>query len=370
MISLRIVKGIMIKELLQLKRERLTFGIVVLAPIVLLLLFGYAINNDPKNMPAAVIGGNQSEFTRSFVVALENSDYYNIDYSIQTEAAARNALQSGKAQFVFTIPVDFTEKLMRGEHPKILMEVDATDPTAVAHAAAAIPGIIQSALSKDLPAYGQKSPYDIIVHSKYNPEKITRYNIVPGLIGVILTITLVMMTGLSMTRERERGTMENLLVMPVKPLEVILGKLAPYVIIGMLQSALILTVAYFLFRIPFEGHLSTAVLAILLFEMAVLAVGITISSAAKSQLQAMQMTIFFFLPNILLSGFMFPFKGMPAWAQTLGGVLPLTYFNRMIRGVLLKGSTAAEIWPHIWPLLVFITVVMLIAVRAYRKTLD
>ncbi len=367
--SLARLRGILIKELLQLGRERLTFGMVVLQPVVMLLLFGYAINNDPKNMPTIIIGGGQSEYTRAFVAGMENSGYFEILEEYPDEKSAATALAQNKAQFVLTIPTDFTVRLLRGERPDMLLESDASDPTSGGAALAAISGLIQSAAAKTGLA-PVPPPFCVAVHNMFNPEKITSYSLVPGLIGVILTITLVMMTALSMTRERERGTMENLLSMPVRPVEVIAGKIVPYIFIGMLQVALILTVAKLLFKVPFFGSPGAAAFCILLFETAVLAVGITISSVAKSQLQAMQMTIFFFLPNMLLSGFMFPFRGMPGWAQVVGSFLPLTYFNRLIRGVLLKGSTVAGMWPNIWPLLIFIGIMVFVAVKFYRKTLD
>ena len=208
------------------------------------------------------------------------------------------------------------------------------------------------------------------MHRLYNPDGITQYNVVPGLMGVILTLTMVMMTGLAITRERERGTMENLLAMPATPIEVMTGKLIPYIGIGLIQSTIILLAARYVFHVPFFGNIGAIYLVALLFVAANLTVGITLSSVAQNQLQAVQLTIFYFLPNILLSGFMFPFQGMPQWAQVLGDLLPLTYFNRLIRGIMLKGNGWADSWPSVWPLIVFTLVVMTIAVKTYRRTLD
>jgi ABC-2 type transport system permease protein len=265
--------------------------------------------------------------------------------------------------------------MLRGERPSLLLEADATDPTATSQALASVSQIAQSVVGKDLTgplAYlsGSSAPFDIRVHRLYNPEGITQYNIVPGLMGVILTLTMVLLTGLAITRERERGTMENLLAMPVKPIEVMTGKIVPYIAIGMLQVTIILLAARLVFRVPFTGSLVTMYLGALLFVAANLTVGITMSSLAQNQLQAMQLTMFYFLPNMLLSGFMFPFQGMPRWAQYLGNLLPLTYFNRLIRSVFLKGSGFVDIWPNVWPMLLFTLIVMTIAVKFYRRTLD
>jgi ABC-2 type transport system permease protein len=279
-------------------------------------------------------------------------------------------------QFVITIPVDFTRKILRGEHPDLLVEADATDPTAIGNAAAAVEALAGSVIQRDLPGTaqvlsgGNSTSYGVVLHKLYNPEGITTYNIIPGLMGLILTMTLVMMTAVAITRERERGTMENLLAMPVRPFEVISGKLVPYIFIGLIQSTIIIVATRFLFHIPFLGSLTLLFIMILLFIAGNLALGITLSSFARNQMQAMQMSMFTILPSLLLSGFLFPFKGMPVWAQTIGGVVPLTYFTRVVRGIMLKGSGWTELWPNIWPLLVFNVVVLTIGITFYRKTLD
>jgi ABC-2 type transport system permease protein len=367
--------AVVLKEFLQLKRDRLTFGMIVGIPIVQLVLFGYAINTDPKHLPAAILDADRSEFTRSFVSALEKSGYFEITGRMPDEAAGREALARGEVLFVVNIPSDFTRRLLRGERPALLVEADATDPTATGMALGAVARIARSVLQKNTAGAlsylaGPPDAFDVRVHRLYNPEGITQYNIVPGLMGVILTLMMVLMTGLAITRERERGTMENLLAMPVQPIEVMTGKIIPYIAIGLLQATLILVAARFLFHVPFLGHLFMLYGVALLFVAANLTVGITLSSLAKNQLQAMQMTVFYFLPNLLLSGFMFPFQGMPNWAQGIGNLLPLTYFNRLVRNIFLKGGGWGDLWPNIWPMMVFTVLVMAIATKFYRKTLD
>jgi ABC-2 type transport system permease protein len=363
------------KEFLQLRRDRITFAMIVMIPIMQLALFGFAINADPKHLATALIVNDHSEFTRTFVEGMKASGYFNVIGEVPGEEAGRAALARGQVQFVLNIPPEFTRRLLRGERPALLLEADATDPAATGNALAAAIQLPQSVTRKDLggplAALGSgQAPFEVQVHRLFNPEGITQYNIVPGLMGVILSMTLVMMTGLAITRERERGTMENLLATPVRPLEVMSGKMVPYIFIGLIQASIILLAARYVFHVPFEGGVTTVYLAALLFIAANLAVGITLSSLAQNQLQAMQLTMFYFLPNILLSGFMFPFQGMPAWAQGIGRMLPLTHFNRLIRGILLKGNGWADLWPSIWPLLLFTVVVMAVAVRFYRKTLD
>ena len=367
--------SMVLKEFLQLRRDRITFGMIVGMPIMQLALFGYAINTDPKQMPTAIIAADHSPFTRSFVAAMKSSDYFHVTEELDNEEAGRAALAQGRVLFVLTIPPDFSRSLLRGERPALLLEADATDPMATGLAIGAATQLTQAVADKDLTGplaglAGGQPPFEVRVHRLYNEEQISQYNTVPGLMGVILTMTLVMMTGLAMTRERERGTMENLLAMPVRPVEVMTGKIVPYIAIGLIQASIILLAARFVFHVPFQGSLLSVYLAALLFIAANLTVGITLSSLARNQLQAMQLTMFYFLPNILLSGFMFPFLGMPVWAQYLGNLLPLTHVNRLIRGILLKGNGWWDLWPSIWPLLLFTVVVMTAAVKFYRRTLD
>ncbi|MCP1172023.1 ABC transporter permease [Ralstonia chuxiongensis] len=374
--------SVVLKEFLQLRRDRVTFAMMIGIPIMQLFLFGFAINADPKHLLTGVIATDQSEFTRSFLASMRNSDYFDLATTLTDETAGREALAKGQLQFVVSIPPDFTRKLVRGEKPSLLVEADATDPAATGLAVASLSQLVQGVVSKDMKgalsplaggaggSAGAASPFDVRIHKLYNPEGITQYNIIPGLMGTILTMTMVMMTGLAMTRERERGTMENLLATPVHPLEVMTGKIVPYIFIGLVQVTIILLMAVFVFHVPFVGSVWMVYVSALLFIVASLTVGITLSSLAQNQLQATQLTFFYFLPNILLSGFMFPFVGMPKWAQAIGNLLPMTYFNRLTRGILLKGNGWFELWPSIWPLMVFTVVVLGVALRFYRKTLD
>ncbi|MFI4930223.1 MAG: ABC transporter permease [Burkholderiales bacterium] len=367
--------GIVLKEFLQLRRDRITFGMVVGMPIVQLILFGYAINTDPKHLPTAVVISEHSEFTRSYLAAMKTSGYFEFVAELTSEEAARAALARSDVQFVVNFPADFTRKLLRGERPALLIEADATDPAAAGAAIASVRELALSVARKDFkgalaPLAGGEPPFDVRVHKLYNPEGLTQHNIVPGLMGVILTMTMVMMTGLAMTRERERGTMENLLATPAQPLEVMTGKIVPYIFIGLIQSTIILLAAVYLFGVPFVGSVFVLYVVALVFIAANLTVGITVSSIAQNQLQAMQLTFFYFLPTMLLSGFMFPFQGMPRWARWVGDVLPATYFMRLVRGILLKGNDWVDLWPNIWPMLVFTVVVMTFALIFYRKTLD
>jgi len=367
--------AILIKEFLQIKRDRLTFAMMVGVPILQLILFGYAINTDPKALPMAVVQADQSEFSRSLISGLENSSYFRVTRRPRSEAEGNQLLASGEVQFLLVIPSGFARQLLRGEHPAILLAADATDPAAAGNALAALSGISRQALSQDLKGnlqalQEQDAPYEIRVQRRYNPEGLTRYNIVPGLIGVILTMTMVMMTALAMTRERERGTMENLLATPARPVEVMIGKIAPYIVIGYIQVSVILIAARLLFDVPIVGSLALLSVSLVLFMAANLAVGFTFSTIAKSQLQAMQLTFFFFLPALLLSGFMFPFRGMPAWAQAIGEVLPLTHFLRVVRGIMLKGNQWADIAPQLWPIALFMLLAGIVAMLRYRQTLD
>ena len=367
--------GIVGKEFIQLKRDRLTFGMIVGIPVVQLILFGFAINSDPKHLPTAALIADRGEFSRSILAGLKNSSYFEYIGEAANEQESDRMLATGEAQFVVTIPADFSLRLVRGEHPALLLEADATDPSATGNAIAAVNQLAQTVLAHDLtgplaPLAGSAGAFEVRVHARYNPEAITQYNIVPGLMGVILTMTMVMMTGLAITRERERGTMENLLATPATVLEVMTGKIVPYVLIGLIQVTLVLTLAQLLFGVPIHGSLTVLYLAVLVFIAANLTLGLTFSSLARNQLQAMQMTFFFFLPSMLLSGFMFPFRGMPNWAQDIGEALPLTHFLRVVRGVLLKGNGWPEVIPETWPIALFGVAVIAIGLRTFRSTLD
>lgn len=365
----------MLKEFLQLRRDKVTFAMMIGIPIMQLALFGFAINTDPKHLPTAVICQDNGEFGRTLISAMKTSEYFEIKESEWDERSAKEAMKRGQVQFILTIPSDFTRKLLRLENPSILLQTDATDPLAASAALSSINSIASQVGVKDFKGVfaslkADKQPFNVIVHKLYNPEGITQYNIIPGLMGVILTMTLTMMTALAITRERERGTMENLLATPAKPLEIMSAKIVPYIFIGLVQATIILLAARLVFDAPFEGSIIWVYVSALLFISVNLTIGVAISSIAQNMLQAMQLTFFYFLPSILLSGFMFPFLGMPKWAQFIGELLPLTYFNRLIRGILLKGNGFNELWSDMWPLLLINIFVMTLAVKFYKKTLD
>ena len=369
------VLAVMIKEVKQLTRDRLTYAMMLGIPVIQLLLFGYAINSEPRHLPAAVLVQENSVFARSIVGALDHSAFFDLVAQARSPAELDEMIRRGEVQFAITVPGDFTRRVARGDKPQILVEADATDPSATGGAVAALVALPQQALAHDLKGAvaerGQALPaFEVVVHRRYNPEAITAYNIVPGLLGVILTLTLVMMTALSVTRETERGTMESLLATPVEPLEVMAGKLAPYVIIGLVQTAIILTLARFLFDVPMQGGWIGLSIGVSLFIVGSLALGFLISTLARSQLQAMQMTIFYLLPSILLSGFMFPFRGMPVWAQWIGEAIPVTHFLRVVRGALLKGEGLGDMWRELMALVAFVCIVTALAMARYRRTLD
>jgi ABC-2 type transport system permease protein len=367
--------AIVCKEFIQMRRDRLTFGMMVGIPMIQLILFGYAINSDPKHLPTAVYSADNSIFSRTIVWGLHNSSYFDITREAKNEAEIQRLLAQGAVQFAVDIPVDFSRKLLRGERPDLLLEADATDPSAVGYAIAAINLLTTTVLDRDLTGplaklRGTPPPINLVVHQHYNPENITQYNIVPGLMGVMLTMTMIIITALAITRERERGTMENLLSTPARPGEVMIGKIVPYITVGYIQVFLILLASKFLFDVPIVGSVSLLLVLTFFFIVANLAVGITFSTIAKNQLQAVQMAFFFFLPSLLLSGYMFPFRGMPGWAQDIGEVLPLTHYLRVVRGILLKGNGFAEIAPDLWPIALFLVVMLAIGIKHYRQTLD
>jgi ABC-2 type transport system permease protein len=371
----RRIGAILTKEFIQMRRDRLTSAIMFVMPIMQLVLFGFAINSDPRHLPTLLYLEDRSAVVRSLTSGLQNSSYFDIKGEVRSAEAGTKALQSGEVAFVVTVPAGFTRDLLRGDHPQMLIEADASDPSAASNAVGMIQQIATSALKQDLkgewaPLAQGPGPIDIVVHRMYNPEGISQYNIVPGLLGVILTMTMVMITSIAMTRETERGNMENLLAMPARPWEVMAGKIVPYIGVGIVQTAIVLLASAYVFGVPFLGSLWLMTLGVGLFIVANLAVGFTFSTIARSQMQAMQMTFFFFLPSMMLSGFMFPFRGMPNWAQWIGQVFPLTHFLRVVRGVMLKGSDFAAMWPNIWPMLIFIAVATTIAMLRYRSTLD
>jgi len=368
-------RAIVVKEFIQMRRDRVTFGMMVGIPLVQLILFGFAINSDPKHLPAAVLLADRGPQGRTLLYAIRNSGYFDFVREVAGESEGREALARGEVQFVVNIPESFTRDLLRGDRPAVLVEADATDPAAAGNALAALRVLLDTALQNDLKGplaflAGTSGPIDLRVHALYNPEGITQYNIVPGLMGVVLTMTMVIITGLAITRERERGTMENLLSMPTRPFEVLIGKIIPYILVGYLQVGLILVAARTVFAVPMIGSLGLLLAVSLAFIIANLAMGITFSTIARNQLQAVQMAFFYFLPSIMLSGFMFPFRGMPRWAQLIGEVLPLTHFLRIVRGILLKGNGIGEVSLQIWQIALFAAIALAIGVKRYRRTLD
>ncbi|HET9352449.1 MAG TPA: ABC transporter permease [Sphingomicrobium sp.] len=372
-ISLSRIAAVLHKEFTQLLRDRLTYAMMLGIPIVQLLLFGYAINSDPKQLPTAVLVQDQGRFSRSVLGALERSEYFSIDHVARSPAEMDELIESGRIQFAVTIPGDFTRRVVRRDKPQILVEADASDPSATGPATSALASLPTEALKHDLKGViasdkPASQPFEVVVQRRYNPEGITSYNIVPGLLGIVLSMTLVMMTALGVTRESERGTMETLLATPLRPLEVMIGKLTPYVMVGTIQATVIITVARLLFNVPMAGGWGALILGLLLFIVGSLSLGFLISTLARNQLQAMQMSFFYMLPSILLSGFLFPFRGMPEWAQWIGEVLPLTHFLRIIRGVMLKGNVPYEVWPNLWPIAAFMLAAMGLALLRYRRT--
>jgi ABC-2 type transport system permease protein len=369
------ILAVLTKEFRQLRRDRLTFAMILGIPIMQLLLFGYAINTDPKHLPTAVLVQDQGDFSRSVIASLENSQYFDIVQTVRTPAELDRLFDHGSVLFAVTIPADFTRRVVRGEDPQILVEADASDPTATASGVAALTAIPSYALRHDLKGplasrAAVTAPFQMVVQRRYNPESITSYNIVPGLLGTILSMTLVIMTALGMTREAERGTMETLLATPLKPLEVMIGKLTPYVLIGVVQASAIIIMARLLFGVPLAGGWGALVLGLFLFIVGSLSLGFLVSTVARNQLQAMQMAFFYFLPSILLSGFLFPFRGMPTWAQWIGTLVPVTHMLRVVRGAMLKGVGISGSIESLGALAIFMVVVAALAVRQYRTTLD
>jgi ABC-2 type transport system permease protein len=373
--SLARTAAVFIKEFQQMLRDRLTFAMAIAVPILQLVLFGYAINTDPKGLPTALVVHDTGPMARAFVATLQNTGYFKVTHQSASEVDAEALIENGSVQFMVAIPSDFSQRVVRGERPAILVAVDATDPSASGNAIAALGQVAGQALVRELTGPLRHlnpgpAPYEVRIHRRYNPEGLSRYNVVPGIIGTILTMTMVILTGLAMTRERERGTMENLLATPVRPFEVMVGKILPYVVIGYLQLTVIFLAARLLFEVPMVGSFALLMAMIGVFMLANLAVGFTFSTLARNQLQAMQMAFFFFLPSILLSGFMFPFRGMPRWAQWIGEALPLTHFLRIVRGIMLKGNDLAQTLPDLWPMLLFVAVAGAVALKRYRQTLD
>lgn len=369
------ILAIFIKELVQMRRDRLTFAIMIMVPIMQLILFGYAIDTDPRHLPAAVELRDDGPLTRSLLAAMKQSSYLDIVARVPNDKEGERLLRSGEVSFLIVIPENFERDFVRGDRPEILIAADASDPVASGGAVSAMREIAARGLAADLERLpsrlsGSAPPYDIVVHRQYNPTGETAYNIVPGLLGVILTMTLIMITSIALTRETERGTIESLLSTPVRPVEVMIGKTTPYIVVGAIQTTIVLGAARLIFGIPFTGATAALALGVTVFIFANLMLGYLISTVAKTQMQAMQMTFFIFLPSLLLSGFMFPFAAMPLWARTLGECLPITHFLRIVRETTLKGAGFADITGDLWPMLVILSVLAFAALRRFRQTLD
>ncbi|VVT09428.1 ABC transporter permease [Hoeflea sp. EC-HK425] len=373
--SFRRLMAIITKEAIQMRRDRITFAMMLGVPLMQLVLFGFAINNDPKGLPAALVTTSQDHYTRAMVSAMENTGYYRFDHVVASAEEADRLIKSGAVSFVVTVPSDFARRVQRGDHPQILIEADATDPSVASGAISTLGTVAAQALLREQSAEAQAAEQstaalNVVVNQLYNPEGITQYNIVPGLLGVILQLTMVMMTSMALTRETERGTMENLLAMPASPLEIMLGKVLPFLVVGGVQVLVVLVAAKTLFGVPFVGSLWLLLVSILIFVLALVLLGYAFSTLARTQMQAMQLTFFFFLPSLLLSGFMFPFRGMPAWAQALGEIFPLTHFLRIIRAVMLKGADLQGVATPLGALMVFVAAYMVLALMRFRRTLD
>jgi ABC-2 type transport system permease protein len=363
--------AMVVKEFIQLRRDRVSFAMIVMIPIMQLLLFGYAINTTPRHLPTAVLLQEDSDLGRSILKALENTAYFHFVREVRDVREFDDLLLSGKVLFGVEIPRGFERAVRRGDHPALLVAADATDPVAASSALSALGTITQTALEHDLFAGDPPSmPFEIRAHARYNPAASSRLNIVPGLVGTILTMTMLIFTALSVTREIERGTMESLLSMPIKPVEIMFGKIVPYVLVGFVQAALIISIGILLFGVPVFGSMTLLAVLSVLFITTNLSIGYTFSTVAQNQLQAMQLSIMFFLPSILLSGFMFPFLGMPAWAQYVGECLPLTHYLRIVRAIMLKGSTLENLRYDTLALIALMLFAMTVAVTRFRRTLD
>jgi len=353
----------------------MTFATMLFVPVLQLTLFGFAINTDPKHMPTAVLVRDEGPLTRAVLQAMKNTDYFDFREQVRSSDEFDRLVRSGTVQFAIEIPASFERDVRRGDRPAILVIADATDPVATGTAISAVQGVIDTALRRELrgpdaPVMKAQSPFEITLQRRYNPEGITQYNIVPGLLGVVLTMTMMMFTALAVTREIERGTMESLLSMPIKPVEIMIGKIAPFVLVGFVQMTIILSAAHYVFGVPILGSVPLLITLSTLFAASNLAVGYTFSTIAQNQLQAVQMTFFFFLPNFLLSGFTFPFRGMPQWAQAIGEALPLTHFIRIVRGIMLKGNRFADMRIDVAALAIFMLAAMGLALSRFRRTLD
>ena len=369
------IKAVLLKEFVQMRRDRATFAMMVGVPIMQLIMFGFAINSDPRHLPTALIDRDHSSFSRSVIYAAENSTFMDITHRPASEAQAEKLMREGEVNFIFIIPENFARDLVRGDRPQVLLVADATDPSASSGAVNSMRQIVDLGIKRDLSGISSSlattnDPVDVVLHKRYNPAGITQYNIIPGLLGIIIAMTMTMITAVAITREKERGTMENLLAMPIKPMEMMIGKVSPYVIIGYVQTCVVLIASEFVFDIPMAGSHFVLFAAVTIYIIVNLLIGFLFSTIAQTQMQALQMTFFLLLPQILLSGFLFPFLGMPRWAQMIGEALPATHFMRLTRGIMLKGADGVDLLSSFWPLGVIMIVVGSLAMIRYQTTLD
>ena len=367
--------AILMKEFIQMRRDRMTFAMMIAIPIMQLMLFGFAINSDPRHLPTLVEVHESGPFTRAFLAAMETSTYFDIIGTVANGEEADQALKSGSASFVVTIPARFERDIIRGERPTLLVDADASDPATSGAATGAL-SVLAANAAKSLATgplsylASQPDAFDVVSHKRYNPAGKTSYNIVPGLLAIIVSMTMVMITAIAIVRESERGTMETLLSTPARAPEVMLGKITPYVLIGYVQTCVFFILAFWVFSVPFAGPVFPFLVGLNVFILVNLALGFLFSTVAKNQMQAMQMSFFYLLPSILLSGFMFPFAAMPGWAQAIGTIIPSTHFMRIIRKIMLKGADFSDITTDLRALLIILAVVSILAMLRYRRTLD
>jgi ABC-2 type transport system permease protein len=366
--ALRRTWAIAHKEVRQLVRDRLTLGMVIGIPVIQLLLFGFAINQDVRHITAGVADLSMTSASRYLVAAVEATQVLEFSTHAQNADELEDQLRKGEISVGLYIPPDFERRLSRGDKTPAQLLIDASDPVILGQVQAL--RFMPLDLRKKSKVVSETSAGLFAFRAFYNPERRTEVQIVPGLVGVILTLTMILFTAIAIVREQERGNMEMLITTPVRSLELMIGKIVPYIVIGLLQVGLILTLGYWVFDVPVVGSVFDVFLGSTLFVCASLTLGLLISSFAKSQFQAFQLTLFVFLPSLLLSGFMFPFEGMPRWAQVVAEVIPLTHFLRIIRGIVLRGATFVELWPEALALVAFFVIAMSAAVLRFNKRLD